>query len=55
MSKHFLLTSAFALKVDYPDVSAGQRAKAPVWTRVGAGAVAADTVGEETQGGDGLF
>ncbi|WP_051716684.1 5'/3'-nucleotidase SurE [Streptomyces sp. NRRL F-5727] len=35
-----LLTSAFALKVDYPDVSAGQRAKAPVWTRVGDGAVA---------------
>ncbi|MFF6884801.1 5'/3'-nucleotidase SurE [Streptomyces sp. NPDC012421] len=35
-----LLTSAFALKVDYPDVSAGQRAKAPAWTRVGAGAVA---------------
>ncbi|MFE5797737.1 5'/3'-nucleotidase SurE [Streptomyces sp. NPDC056503] len=34
-----LLTSAFALKVDYPDVSAGQRAKAPVWTRVGDGAV----------------
>ncbi|MFD4376360.1 5'/3'-nucleotidase SurE [Streptomyces sp. NPDC058486] len=35
-----LLTSAFALKVDYPDVSAGQKAKAPVWTRVGDGAVA---------------
>ncbi|MFE5297340.1 5'/3'-nucleotidase SurE [Streptomyces sp. NPDC056632] len=35
-----LLTPAFALKVDYPDVSAGQRAKAPVWTRVGDGAVA---------------
>ncbi|MFJ3901096.1 5'/3'-nucleotidase SurE [Streptomyces sp. NPDC090025] len=34
-----LLTAAFALKVDYPDVSAGQRAKAPVWTRVGDGAV----------------
>ncbi|MGW3378286.1 5'/3'-nucleotidase SurE [Streptomyces hydrogenans] len=34
-----LLTSAFALKVDYPDVSAGQRAEAPVWTRVGDGAV----------------
>ncbi|MEV5969110.1 5'/3'-nucleotidase SurE [Streptomyces sp. NPDC051921] len=34
-----LLTPAFALKVDYPDVSAGQRAKAPVWTRVGDGAV----------------
>ncbi|MFJ8130933.1 5'/3'-nucleotidase SurE [Streptomyces hydrogenans] len=34
-----LLTSAFALKVDYPDVSAGQRAGAPVWTRVGDGAV----------------
>ncbi|MEU2504834.1 5'/3'-nucleotidase SurE [Streptomyces sp. NPDC007863] len=35
-----LLTSAFALKVDYPDVSAGQPTKAPVWTRVGDGAVA---------------
>ncbi|MGW4054514.1 5'/3'-nucleotidase SurE [Streptomyces sp. NPDC004779] len=35
-----LLTSAFALKVDYPDVSAGRPAKAPAWTRVGAGAVA---------------
>ncbi|MFF8608484.1 5'/3'-nucleotidase SurE [Streptomyces sp. NPDC015346] len=34
-----LLNPAFALKVDYPDVSAGQRAKAPVWTRVGDGAV----------------
>ncbi|MFB7281667.1 5'/3'-nucleotidase SurE [Streptomyces hydrogenans] len=34
-----LLTSTFALKVDYPDVSAGQRAGAPVWTRVGDGAV----------------
>lgn len=32
-----LLTSAFALKVDYPDVSAGQRAGAPAWTRVGDG------------------
>ncbi|MFE1267514.1 5'/3'-nucleotidase SurE [Streptomyces sp. NPDC058758] len=35
-----LLTSAFALKVDYPDVSAGRKAGAPVWTRVGDGAVA---------------
>ncbi|MEU6979842.1 5'/3'-nucleotidase SurE [Streptomyces sp. NPDC046371] len=34
-----LLTPDFALKVDYPDVSAGQRAKPPVWTRVGDGAV----------------
>ncbi|MCZ0981271.1 5'/3'-nucleotidase SurE [Streptomyces diastatochromogenes] len=34
-----LLTSAFALKVDYPDVSAGGRAGAPVWTRVGDGQV----------------
>ncbi|MFI8827756.1 5'/3'-nucleotidase SurE [Streptomyces sp. NPDC053431] len=39
LRRHGLLTSAFALKVDYPDVSAGQRAKAPVWTRVGDGAV----------------
>ncbi|MFB9478415.1 5'/3'-nucleotidase SurE [Streptomyces filamentosus] len=35
-----LLTPAFALKVDYPDVSAGRKAGAPVWTRVGDGAVA---------------
>ncbi|MEU7013893.1 5'/3'-nucleotidase SurE [Streptomyces sp. NPDC046385] len=34
-----LLTPEFALKVDYPDVSTGQRAKPPVWTRVGDGAV----------------
>ncbi|MET8504444.1 5'/3'-nucleotidase SurE [Streptomyces sp. NPDC004787] len=34
-----LLTRAFALKVDYPDVSAGRPALAPVWTRVGDGAV----------------
>ncbi|MFF0472780.1 5'/3'-nucleotidase SurE [Streptomyces sp. NPDC004284] len=34
-----LLTSGFALKVDYPDVSAGQRAGAPAWTRVGDGQV----------------
>lgn len=34
-----LLTPKFALKVDYPDVSAGAPAKAPVWTRVGDGAV----------------
>ncbi|MFF9148219.1 5'/3'-nucleotidase SurE [Streptomyces sp. NPDC014861] len=40
LAERGLLTSAFALKVDYPDVSAGRRAKAPVWTRVGAGAVA---------------
>ncbi|MFC8506049.1 5'/3'-nucleotidase SurE [Streptomyces sp. NPDC057411] len=34
-----LLTPDFALKVDYPDVSAGQRAESPVWTRVGDAAV----------------
>ncbi|MFH8623611.1 5'/3'-nucleotidase SurE [Streptomyces vietnamensis] len=34
-----LLTPEFALKVDYPDVSAGRRAGAPVWTRVGHGQV----------------
>ncbi|MFL9677749.1 MULTISPECIES: 5'/3'-nucleotidase SurE [Streptomyces] len=39
LNERGLLTSAFALKVDYPDVSAGQRAGAPVWTRVGDGAV----------------
>ncbi|MFI8102054.1 5'/3'-nucleotidase SurE [Streptomyces sp. NPDC086023] len=35
-----LLTDEFAVKVDYPDVSEGQRARPPVWTRVGDGAVA---------------
>ncbi|MFF3315613.1 5'/3'-nucleotidase SurE [Streptomyces sp. NPDC003035] len=39
LAERGLLTPKFALKVDYPDVSAGQRAKAPVWTRVGDGAV----------------
>ncbi|MBC9711008.1 5'/3'-nucleotidase SurE [Streptomyces sp. TRM66268-LWL] len=34
-----LFTDRFALKVDYPDVSAGQRAKAPTWTKVGHGQV----------------
>ncbi|MER8047932.1 5'/3'-nucleotidase SurE [Streptomyces sp. NPDC094032] len=34
-----LLTPDFALKVDYPDVSTGQPAKPPVWTRVGDSAV----------------
>lgn len=34
---HDLLTSRFALKVDYPDVSAGQSAKAARWTGVGHG------------------
>ncbi|MEV7280824.1 5'/3'-nucleotidase SurE [Streptomyces sp. NPDC093111] len=34
-----LLTPEFALKVDYPDVSTGRRAKPPVWTRIGDGAV----------------
>jgi 5'-nucleotidase len=34
-----LFTDRFVVKVDYPDVSAGQRAKAPVWTRVGHGQV----------------
>ncbi|MFH8841325.1 5'/3'-nucleotidase SurE [Streptomyces sp. NPDC017868] len=46
-----LFTSAFALKVDYPDVSAGQRAGAPVWTRVGDGQVvwhAYDRTGEDS-------
>ncbi|MET9955073.1 5'/3'-nucleotidase SurE [Streptomyces sp. NPDC006339] len=34
-----LFTDRFALKVDYPDVSAGQRAKPPVWSSVGHGQV----------------
>ncbi|MEU5920248.1 5'/3'-nucleotidase SurE [Streptomyces sp. NPDC047141] len=39
LRRRALLTSAFALKVDYPDVSTGRRAGSPVWTRVGDGAV----------------
>ncbi|WP_199551047.1 5'/3'-nucleotidase SurE [Streptomyces sp. N35] len=34
-----LFTDRFALKVDYPDVSDGRRAKAPAWTSVGHGQV----------------
>ncbi|MER7516510.1 5'/3'-nucleotidase SurE [Streptomyces sp. NPDC126499] len=34
-----MFTDRFALKVDYPDVSAGQKAKPPVWTSVGHGKV----------------
>ncbi|GAA2490419.1 5'/3'-nucleotidase SurE [Streptomyces gobitricini] len=39
MRERDLFSGRFALKVDYPDVSAGQRAKAPVWTSVGHGQV----------------
>lgn len=39
LKERSLLTRHFALKVDYPDVSAGRPAKTPVWTRVGDGAV----------------
>ncbi|MEV7405601.1 5'/3'-nucleotidase SurE [Streptomyces sp. NPDC091267] len=34
-----LFTDRFAVKVDYPDVSAGRRAKAPAWTSIGHGQV----------------
>ncbi|MFE0703997.1 5'/3'-nucleotidase SurE [Streptomyces sp. NPDC058872] len=34
-----LFTDRFALKVDYPDVSAGRRAKSPVWASIGHGKV----------------
>ncbi|MFJ7265445.1 5'/3'-nucleotidase SurE [Streptomyces sp. NPDC099050] len=40
LKEHRLLTDAFALKVDYPDISAGAQARPPVWTRVGSGAYA---------------
>ncbi|WP_418960369.1 5'/3'-nucleotidase SurE [Streptomyces tritici] len=50
-----LFTDRFALKVDYPDVSAGQKAGPPVWTSIGHGkfvwhAYEARTPGES--GGD---
>ncbi|MFE4635756.1 5'/3'-nucleotidase SurE [Streptomyces sp. NPDC056773] len=40
LKQHRLLTATFALKVDYPDISAGAQAQPPVWTRVGSGAYA---------------
>ncbi|MCP3754731.1 5'/3'-nucleotidase SurE [Streptomyces sp. TBY4] len=33
LKQHRLLTATFALKVDYPDISAGAQAQPPVWTR----------------------
>jgi 5'-nucleotidase len=38
MRRNKLLTGKFAVKVDYPDTTNGERTKAPVWTRVGNGA-----------------
>ncbi|MFB6549429.1 5'/3'-nucleotidase SurE [Streptomyces sp. NPDC056405] len=39
MRERSLFTDEFAVKVDYPDVSEGQRAKAPRWTGIGHGKV----------------
>ncbi|MFF1396294.1 5'/3'-nucleotidase SurE [Streptomyces sp. NPDC058287] len=39
MRERALLTGEFAVKVDYPDVSKGRRAKAPRWTGIGHGKV----------------
>lgn len=39
MRERSLLTDKFAVKVDYPDVSEGRRAKVPRWTGVGHGKV----------------
>ncbi|MFB7993284.1 5'/3'-nucleotidase SurE [Streptomyces sp. NPDC056002] len=39
MRERSLLTGTFAVKVDYPDVSTGRRAKAPLWTDIGHGKV----------------
>ncbi|MYT73499.1 MULTISPECIES: 5'/3'-nucleotidase SurE [unclassified Streptomyces] len=47
-----LFTDRFALKVDYPDVSAGQKAKPPVWTRVGHGKKVWHAYEARTPGGD---
>ncbi|MFB8037274.1 5'/3'-nucleotidase SurE [Streptomyces sp. NPDC056004] len=47
-----LLTDRFALKVDYPDVSAGQKAKPPVWTSIGHGKIVWHAYEARTPGGD---
>ncbi|MER5946566.1 5'/3'-nucleotidase SurE [Streptomyces sp. NPDC001904] len=47
-----LLTDRFALKVDYPDVSAGQKAKRPVWTSIGHGKVVWHAYEARTPSGD---
>ncbi|MFH8733432.1 MULTISPECIES: 5'/3'-nucleotidase SurE [unclassified Streptomyces] len=39
MRERSLFTGKFAVKVDYPDVSGGRRAKAPLWTGIGHGKV----------------
>jgi 5'-nucleotidase len=39
MRNRDLFTDRFAVKVDHPDVSSGQRVKAPVWTGIGHGQV----------------
>ncbi|ORT57079.1 5'/3'-nucleotidase SurE [Streptomyces sp. CB03238] len=52
MRERDLFTDRFALKVDYPDVSAGQRAKAPVWTSVGHGQVVWHAYQPKQAGGD---
>ncbi|OKJ94954.1 hypothetical protein AMK26_30475 [Streptomyces sp. CB03234] len=52
MRERDLFTDRFALKVDYPDVSAGQRANAPVWTSVGHGQVVWHAYQPKQTGGD---
>ncbi|MEU6847357.1 5'/3'-nucleotidase SurE [Streptomyces sp. NPDC046716] len=47
-----LFTDRFALKVDYPDVSAGQKAKPPVWTSIGHGKKVWHAYEARTPGGD---
>jgi 5'-nucleotidase len=48
-----LLTDRFALKVDYPDVSAGQKAGPPVWTSIGHGKVVWHAYRAHMPGGSG--
>ncbi|MGW5398810.1 5'/3'-nucleotidase SurE [Streptomyces sp. NPDC003952] len=40
LKDRLLFTDKFALKIDYPDISAGAKAGPPEWTRVGSGAYA---------------
>jgi 5'-nucleotidase len=52
LHEHDLLTDRFALKVDYPDVSAGRQPKRPVWTAVGHGQVVWHAYEAREPGGD---
>ncbi|MFJ2740306.1 5'/3'-nucleotidase SurE [Streptomyces sp. NPDC087440] len=51
MRQNKLLTGKFAVKVDYPDTTNGEKVKAPVWTRVGNGAAIYHDY-EQKNGGD---